>query len=307
MVPLSATEIIQILQSKQAPRRSGRLTTSVNTGSTSIGLSRHGAGGKMPSHSSTRDPSTRYHPYQRPQTPSVEAWTIVNSVHTRSGCLHVTDDDEIELHTPNVDRYKKAATIDKLNLQLYADRFEGLYQTTNYREKIIQNDFWRRMYKCGPTSVKFLGPNGYEEAYIDGTACIDCGLILPLSHMTIDHQRPQSGGETEAIARLFRACDLTDGKPVGAKGKGLINQFKGVGLDPGDYSKIPKPARNATPQTSPTTSRTSRYTLSSMGHLIYAAIVSAGEIERLKRLGMHSLANLKPLCTVCNPRRSNRE
>lgn len=251
--------------------------------------------------------SFRYHPYARPQSPSVEACTIDNSVHTQRGRLRVTDDNKIELHIPNVDQFTRVATIDEIALKNYVDRFEELYQTTNYREKILQNDFWRRMYKCGPTNVKFLGPDGYEEAYIDGTACIACGLVLPLSHMTIDHQRPQSGGETQAIARLFRACDLTAGQPVGAKGKALVNQFKGVGLDPGDYSKIPKLARTASPQTDPILGKTSRYTLSSIGHLIYAAIVSAGEIERLKKLGMHSLANLKPLCTVCNPRRSNRE
>ena len=259
------------------------------------------------SSSSSRGTSTLYHPYQRPQNEDIEAYTIDDSVHTRRGRLHVTDDDKIELLMSYQGTHKPAEEIDSLQLQNYIDRFEALYQTTGYRDKIIKNDFWRKMYQCGPTSVKFLGPEGYQEQYIDGTACIGCGIVLPLSHMTIDHQRPQSGGETAAIARLFRACDLTAGKPVGAKGKALINQFKGVGLNQGDYSKMPKSSRNTTPQVDAAQARSNRYTLSTMGHLIYAAIVSAGELHRLKLLAMHSLANLKPLCTVCNPRRSNRE
>jgi hypothetical protein len=125
--------------------------------------------------------------------------------------------------------------------------------------------------------------------------------------MTIDHQRPQSGGELAAIARLFRACDLTLGKPVGAKGKALIKQFSGQGLDPDDYGKTPKPARTATPPSGPTTPRDSRYTLTEVGHLIFAALYATEQFDTLKKRGMHSVANLKPLCTVCNPIRSNRE
>jgi len=52
----------------------------------------------------------------------------------------------------------------------------------------------------------------------DTVPCHDCGLVLPLRNIEIDHQRPVAGSTTEPVCKVFRAMGLTQaGDPPAPK------------------------------------------------------------------------------------------
>ena len=59
--------------------------------------------------------------------------------------------------------------------------------------------------------------------------CKECGILTPLSSITIDHQRAQIGGGSRAIEKLFKACSLSKYEPKGRKG----NYWSTGGSNPG--------------------------------------------------------------------------
>ena len=126
--------------------------------------------------------------------------------------------------------------------------------------------------------------------------CMICGLVLPLRNLTVDHQRPQSGGEPEAVAITFRAFGLTNEGPHGPKGQKIMDHFtRGAPLS----AVLTQPGRAALGGISVN----ARYTLNEMGTVLYSFVAAAGELERLKTNCMHGLMNLSPACGACNSSR----
>lgn len=141
-------------------------------------------------------------------------------------------------------------------------------------------------------------------------ACMECGLILPLRNLTVDHQRPQSGGEYEAVLKTFRAFELTTEGPQGAKGRMVQAYVRASAqlspLFPQQLSQLivpiaPKLGRGALGGASVV----NRYTLNEQGAILYSFIVESGNLAEMKSNCMHGLLNLKPLCGACNSARGN--
>ena len=134
-----------------------------------------------------------------------------------------------------------------------------------------------------------------SETYqlLESAPCMQCGLVLPLRNLTVDHQAPQSGGELQAVAKVFRAFGLTKEGPQGPKGKS-IQSHVGSGAP---LEVVPtRPGRPALAGTS----KANRYTLNQWGAVLYSFAAECGDLGSLKQLCMHSLLNLAPLCGPCN-------
>jgi hypothetical protein len=126
--------------------------------------------------------------------------------------------------------------------------------------------------------------------------CMICGVVLPIRNMTIDHQRPQTGGDYEAIVKTFRAFGLTQEGPKGDKGKKILAHLtSGAAIS----------AVQTQPGRAPLggTSVNARYTLNESGVLLYSFVCESGKLDQLKIACMHGLMNLQPACNSCNSSR----
>jgi hypothetical protein len=126
--------------------------------------------------------------------------------------------------------------------------------------------------------------------------CMLCGVVLPIRNMTIDHQRPQTGGAYEAILKTFRAFGLTKEGPKGEKGKKIKEHlFTGAQITtvPTKLDRISVAG----------TSLNDRYTLNDEGTELYSFICASGNLEQLKIDCLHGLMNLQPACNSCNSSR----
>jgi hypothetical protein len=157
----------------------------------------------------------------------------------------------------------------------------------------------------------FYSSNGtVTQKTVKSAACMECGLVLPLRNLTIDHQRPQTGGELEAILKTFRAFGLTTEGPQGAKGKMILAYVQASAQPSTQFPTQIQQIIQAIPtrlERGPLSgsSVTDRYTLNDEGTLLYSFAVEAGQLEELKSQCMHGLLNLKPLCGACNSSRQN--
>src|SRR5262245_25430288 len=124
--------------------------------------------------------------------------------------------------------------------------------------------------------------------------CMRCGLVVPENNITIDHQKPQQGGEILAVAKAFRAIGGTEEGPKGSKGKAfyLANTYDKV------YWALSN--NNLRPPIEPHprdpwagTDRTKRQTLNESGTIIYSALLWGGDKDDLYKVCMNSVLNLK--------------
>jgi hypothetical protein len=151
-------------------------------------------------------------------------------------------------------------------------------------QNIINDPRWIAVYHpvmfAWPTRNRagHLGPVLPAELSV---ACRGCGIFLPMRAIQIDHVRPMAGSATEAIVKVFRHRDYTDGAAKGEKGQ----LFSG----------------NATAST-----QDERYTLSTKGAIIYSLIHAGahGEIGHLRASCRNNVANLRPMCVPCNNARN---
>lgn len=161
----------------------------------------------------------------------------------------------------------------------------------NYRN-VKDNARWRTLYgvrlKNFDTYDSKTNQTGTKQ-YLT-TYCQHCHVVLPLRNLTIDHQKPQQGGEMEAMVRVFRALGLTVSTGTGTKNRYLQGQYAGsVG---GNTTVIGRGGTRGTDQ--------DRYTLTDKGALILSVLHNAGQYDLLKTMCMHHIANLRPMCGPCN-------
>lgn len=175
------------------------------------------------------------------------------------------------------------------------NRIEGLAFNSSQYASAKQNTTWQALYQVQKRPLFYL-VNGAQAHGVseDSAPCIYCGLLLPLRLITVDHQRPQTGGETEAVAKVFRTMGWTAGGPSGTKGQ----SFQSGILTPVE----PRASRGVRTTTS---TLSQRYTLNALGSLWYSLAVAVGARAELEATCMHSLVNLAPLCQSCNSSKSN--
>lgn len=180
----------------------------------------------------------------------------------------------------------------------YARMLDRTSHAATTYANVKESEFWRSLYDVSPRALAFIEAAGPATHVRDSAACTECGLLLPLSHLTIDHQRPQAGGELEAILKVLRAFGLTMEGPKGQKGQRVRDHLLAGGL----LTPIQtRPGRAA----SPGVSLDARYTLTETGAVFISVCAAAGLYDELKRRCMNNFLNLAPRCSPCNSSRGN--
>ncbi len=126
---------------------------------------------------------------------------------------------------------------------------------SNYRN-VKYDQLWRQVYGVRQKQFDTYDSRANQKGttILDATYCQNCGVVLPLRNLTIDHQKPQQGGAMEAMLRVFRALGLTVSTGSGQKNRFLQGQFAPfVG---GQTTILSRGDRGSTPD---------RYTLSAKG------------------------------------------
>jgi hypothetical protein len=182
------------------------------------------------------------------------------------------------------------ATISRSELGNFMDFVED--NTDNNYRNVKDNARWRTLYgvrmKTYETYDSKTNLKGTKDCLT--TYCQHCKLLLPLRNLTIDHQKPQQGGDMEAMVRVFRALGLTVSTGTGTKNRYLQSQYAGsVG---GNTTVISRGGTRGTDQ--------DRYSLSNKGALYLSVLHYANQYAALKTMCMHHIANLRPMCGPCN-------
>ncbi|OEZ55478.1 hypothetical protein [Duganella sp. HH105] len=170
---------------------------------------------------------------------------------------------------------------------------------------IKSSSTFQAFYGYAKRSVSYLEGGAVVSKLVDTFPCRRCGIILPQELMTVDHQKPQAGGQLLAILKVLRAFGFTEGRPKGAKG-GTLRSMR-------SHNEHWQFAMQATPKILPPPSvpidedsKAARQTLNDQGAMIFTALSSFGADEEvLKKQCMHSLINLKPMCQSCNSSKGN--
>jgi len=108
----------------------------------------------------------------------------------------------------------------------YFSEIKAISFAINGYDGVKTNNVWRQLYQVKLRQLACVeGPNEKLGLPEDSAPCHMCGLVLPLSSIDIDHQRPQAGGESEAVAKVFRAFGLTMQGAVGSKGLAISSML----------------------------------------------------------------------------------
>jgi hypothetical protein len=189
------------------------------------------------------------------------------------------------------------------------------YAESTY-DNIVRQRLFRLLYQVAQRGIQYVDGVTPGLKTMDSLPCQNCGLLLPLSHMTIDHVRPQTGGEVEAVAKVLRILGFTMAGPTSPKSQQLQagvqsamrhQQGLSIGLHNMSMERVvtavpTKPGRGPKVVTSTVLDR---YSLNWEGYLFYSLVKGLGCITQLQTRCMHSLVNLKPLCGPCNGSRGN--
>ena len=177
----------------------------------------------------------------------------------------------------------------------YAETISGYaFAVNTYREVLDHPDF-RKLYKMKLRQLTYF-KNGFDGIgeFEETGACTECALVLPWYNLTIDHQRPQDGGEIEAVLKTLRALGLTVEGPQGDKGRIIRKIRRGVrGVRPKQGRLIPLEGVDLD----------KRYSLNNEGTIFYTLICAARNEGYLGAQCMHGLLNLRPYCSTCNSAR----
>jgi hypothetical protein len=164
------------------------------------------------------------------------------------------------------------------------------HRVSNYRD--IKNvDAWREICNVRSMEWEFLDlidvegmdTDSSDTRTIDVVNCRQCGILLPLSMASIDHQAPQTTGITKAMCRFFRSVGCTVGSGKGTKS--ITLQYK-YASQIGAYD-------------SPSTgNREERYTLNEIGRMYYTMMHLSGQLDLCKMLSGTDAAAASPVKMV---------
>ena len=110
----------------------------------------------------------------------------------------------------------KGRTIDPqlpLRIGMYLLCIDTLCRRPSRYRDVFKSHAFCELYRCGYYNI--LRANGLQST--ECLTCNECGYVLPRAHFDIDHQRPQSGGENEALLKMMRVLGLTKAGPHGKK------------------------------------------------------------------------------------------
>jgi hypothetical protein len=141
---------------------------------------------------------------------------------------------------------------------------------------------WKEFYSFQMRNVNYISRDGTESIQVKLTGpCRQCGVVLPDSLLTIDHQRAQAGDKLAPVYTLFRAIGYSQAAPPGPKGQ----QYRR--LHAADIGGELAPGGGLDELNYP-------------GMIVYSLFKGAGYYDNLKELSMHHFINLRPVCLFCN-------
>jgi hypothetical protein len=177
-----------------------------------------------------------------------------------------------------------------------ADSIDEMYMTAKYR-KVLAEPNWRTLFQVSGRNVNYIHGTAGATNNEDTMPCYLCGIVLPVSHITVDHHKPQSGGESQAILKNLRNLghQLTHAAGHGSVATAYgTQQFQAIPTKSGGQPKLLHD------------DQAERYTLTARGITFLSAAIASTSLQRVADLCMHSVYNLKPFCAKCNITKSNR-
>ncbi|MEI8395020.1 MAG: hypothetical protein WCF85_09815 [Rhodospirillaceae bacterium] len=188
--------------------------------------------------------------------------------------------------------------LNKNDAIILAKCIEYLYVGSTHRT-VINNTTWRRIYQVSHRNIKRMNADGVVGDWNTETVpCHNCGVIVSMTEMQIDHYMPQEGGNF--VTKIFRSLELTTAFPTGGKGQAYRGETWNTFIlhpkyrDPGDYSHLRD-----------TTTAANKWTTNDRGNVLLSLFGLVGAISDLERMCKNSLLNLVPLCRCCNGAKSN--
>lgn len=164
--------------------------------------------------------------------------------------------------------------------------------------KVKDSVHWRTIYDVKDYEFQHKLGAVFKPKAMPGVPCFECGLILPLHIIEIDHHKPQSGGLEQAIIKVLR--NIGWGLTL-APGKGeFARATRQTTLAP-----IPTKAERVPSGIAATSTLQERYTLTEVGVIYLSILVAVFGQNGLWNYFMNSAFNLKPICSSCNKRKSD--
>ncbi len=199
--------------------------------------------------------------------------------------------DQIDL----IDNYSKVlhtlTGTQVTNFSNLLDNTDFFKKEHSYRQ-IKDDALWREVYKVEDVMWRRLDPtHGLCFDNIPAVFCRQCGIEIPLRVASVDHQGAQTGGESKAVLRFFRAIGCTESTAKSRKGAIVLARFAAA-LGGDANTRL--------------SGATDRYTLNVMGRMYYTMILKVyGDDSDFKKMCMHALTNLRPVCPPCNSKLQN--
>jgi hypothetical protein len=198
-----------------------------------------------------------------------------------------------------------AVTLNLSQTYAVAGMISGIAFAKTMYGSVADNNYFKILYDVQDRPFNYVNGGMTVSKSVSSAPCMVCGLFLPTRNLTIDHQRPQTGGDIEAVLKTFRAFGLTQEGPKGPKGQAIQSYLaasSGFGSTAPTLNKVmPMPGRAPLGGTSVD----ARYTLNDQGTVLYSFVVAAGQTAELQSQCMHGLINLRPVCGACNSGRGN--
>jgi hypothetical protein len=186
----------------------------------------------------------------------------------------------------------------------FTDQIDKMYIGSEHTN-VKQNKVWKKMYLCEDRMLSFMDSGGHPtRKLVTSMPCHNCGVLLPIQSIEVDHQNPQVGGRF--VLKIFRILGLTTAAATGVKG-GLYVLHKGSrsGLKTEQIYPNDRAMGDAAYLTTATTTPTAKWTTTAVGSLLLSAFAFADAMDDLDRFCRNSVLNLVPRCRACNGAKGN--
>lgn len=179
------------------------------------------------------------------------------------------------------------------------------YSEHTYRN-VKNNLLFKEIYNIKQRDLKYERYNdmmGVWEEYTqnqESFVCVECGVIMPVGSLQVDHQRPKAQDNYEAMVKAMRIFGLTENGPKGPKGQIIANLNNWQLYTSSVNGQLPVRARFGATRLNNGTTLNQRYALNNFGITLVSLARAHGSLDAVKTAYIHSLYNLRPLCAACN-------
>jgi hypothetical protein len=180
-------------------------------------------------------------------------------------------------------------------------RIDGLNNGADHLN-VKYDHLWLQAYQLANRGMDVMDTAGAlvnPKPQMQTMPCHNCGIILPLDALQVDHYMPQAGGDDLYTLKMLRSMDMCTSGPTGSKGTAIFGRFGWGTIHPKGR------ARGSFGHLSTTSSPQAKWSTNEVGHCFLSLIQLGGGMVDLKRICKNSSLNLTPLCGHCNRQKSN--